>query len=130
MLSLLNNLTYRNKECPTCRKKLVSKRSLRPDPNFDALISKIYPSRDEYEAHQVGTWPIFYYHWVRSISFPRSTPVCPQYIRIALTSFQRLIRVSPKCPACGTGHFGLARGARRHHKRASDRSISSCTGLT
>lgn len=43
---------HRNKECPTCRKKLVSKRSLRPDPNFDALISKIYPSRDEYEAHQ------------------------------------------------------------------------------
>ncbi|KAG5264652.1 hypothetical protein AALO_G00256520 [Alosa alosa] len=41
-----------NKECPTCRKKLVSKRSLRHDPNFDALISKIYPSRDEYEAHQ------------------------------------------------------------------------------
>jgi E3 ubiquitin-protein ligase RNF1/2 len=30
----------------------VSKRSLRPDPNFDLLISKIYPSRDEYEAHQ------------------------------------------------------------------------------
>ncbi|KAL1255469.1 hypothetical protein QQF64_013530 [Cirrhinus molitorella] len=41
-----------NKECPTCRKKLVSKRSLRADPNFDALISKMYPSRDEYEAHQ------------------------------------------------------------------------------
>lgn len=45
-------LLFSNKECPTCRKKLVSKRSLRPDPNFDALISKIYPSRDEYEAHQ------------------------------------------------------------------------------
>lgn len=45
-------LLRRNKECPTCRKKLVSKRSLRHDPNFDALISKIYPSRDEYEAHQ------------------------------------------------------------------------------
>uniref|UniRef100_A0A2K6P0T7 E3 ubiquitin-protein ligase RING2 n=1 Tax=Rhinopithecus roxellana TaxID=61622 RepID=A0A2K6P0T7_RHIRO len=41
-----------NRECPTCRKKLVSKRSLRPDPNFDALISKIYPSHDEYETHQ------------------------------------------------------------------------------
>ncbi|OON17695.1 zinc finger, C3HC4 type [Opisthorchis viverrini] len=41
-----------NKECPTCRKKLVSKRSLRRDPNFDALIAKIYPSREEYEAHQ------------------------------------------------------------------------------
>lgn len=43
---------YHSQECPTCRKKLVSKRSLRPDPNFDLLISKIYPSRDEYEAHQ------------------------------------------------------------------------------
>ena len=31
---------------------MVSRRSLRPDPNFDALIAKIYPSRDEYEAHQ------------------------------------------------------------------------------
>ena len=41
-----------NKECPTCRKKLVSKRSLRPDPNFDALINKIYPNRDDYNAHQ------------------------------------------------------------------------------
>ncbi|EDV29413.1 uncharacterized protein TRIADDRAFT_19102, partial [Trichoplax adhaerens] len=41
-----------NKECPTCRKKLVSRRSLRPDPNFDALISKIYPNREEYEAQQ------------------------------------------------------------------------------
>lgn len=30
----------------------MSKRSLRADPNFDALISKMYPSRDEYEAHQ------------------------------------------------------------------------------
>ncbi|XP_060858180.1 E3 ubiquitin-protein ligase RING2-like [Metopolophium dirhodum] len=41
-----------NKECPTCRKKLVSKRSLRADPNFDLIISKIYPNLDEYEAHQ------------------------------------------------------------------------------
>ncbi|KRX60789.1 Paraplegin, partial [Trichinella sp. T9] len=39
-----------NKECPTCRCKLVSKRSLRPDPNFDGIITKIYPSREEYDA--------------------------------------------------------------------------------
>lgn len=49
---IITALRSGNKECPTCRKKLVSKRSLRPDPNFDALISKIYPSREEYEAHQ------------------------------------------------------------------------------
>ena len=41
-----------NKECPTCRKKLVSRRSLRPDPNFDALLSKIFPDRAEYEDQQ------------------------------------------------------------------------------
>nr|XP_032832203.1 E3 ubiquitin-protein ligase RING2 [Petromyzon marinus] len=49
---IITALRSGNKECPTCRKKLVSKRSLRPDPNFDALISKIYPSREEYEAIQ------------------------------------------------------------------------------
>ncbi|XP_017774440.1 PREDICTED: E3 ubiquitin-protein ligase RING1-like [Nicrophorus vespilloides] len=49
---IITALRSGNKECPTCRKKLVSKRSLRADPNFDLLISKIYPSRDEYEAHQ------------------------------------------------------------------------------
>lgn len=49
---IITALRSGNKECPTCRKKLVSKRSLRADPNFDALISKIYPSRDEYEADQ------------------------------------------------------------------------------
>ena len=36
-----------NKECPTCRKKLVSKRSLRPDPNFDQLVAKLFPDKDE-----------------------------------------------------------------------------------
>ncbi|XP_014249940.1 E3 ubiquitin-protein ligase RING1-like [Cimex lectularius] len=50
---IITALRSGNKECPTCRKKLISKRSLRPDPNFDLLISKIYPSRDEYDAHQV-----------------------------------------------------------------------------
>ena len=49
---IITALRSGNKECPTCRKKLVSKRSLRPDPNFDNLISKIFPSRDEYDAHQ------------------------------------------------------------------------------
>jgi E3 ubiquitin-protein ligase RNF1/2 len=49
---IITALRSGNKECPTCRKKLISKRSLRPDPNFDALISKVYPNRDEYEAQQ------------------------------------------------------------------------------
>lgn len=49
---IITALRSGNKECPTCRKKLVSKRSLRADPNFDLLISKIYPSREEYEAVQ------------------------------------------------------------------------------
>lgn len=49
---IVTALRNSNKECPTCRKKLVSKRSLRPDPNFDQLIAKIFPNRDEYEELQ------------------------------------------------------------------------------
>merc|ERR1712156_1047792 len=41
-----------NKECPTCRKKLISKRSLRPDPNFDQLVSKIYPDKEDCDEEQ------------------------------------------------------------------------------
>jgi E3 ubiquitin-protein ligase RNF1/2 len=47
---IITALRAGNKECPTCRKKLISKRSLRRDPNFDALISKIYPNREEIDA--------------------------------------------------------------------------------
>lgn len=36
-----------NKECPTCRKKLISKRCLRRDENIDALIGKLFPNRNE-----------------------------------------------------------------------------------
>ncbi|XP_064384201.1 E3 ubiquitin-protein ligase RING2-like [Halichondria panicea] len=49
---IITALRSGNKECPTCRKKLVSKRSLRPDPNFDALIAKIYPEREELNVQQ------------------------------------------------------------------------------
>nr|KYP39529.1 E3 ubiquitin-protein ligase RING2 [Cajanus cajan] len=37
-------------ECPTCRAHCASRRSLRDDPNYDALISAIYPDIDKYEA--------------------------------------------------------------------------------
>jgi E3 ubiquitin-protein ligase RNF1/2 len=47
---IITALRAGNKECPTCRKKLVSKRSLRRDPNFDGIISKIYPNREELDA--------------------------------------------------------------------------------
>lgn len=47
---IITALRNGNKECPTCRKKLISKRSLRPDPNFDGIIAKIYPNREEYDA--------------------------------------------------------------------------------
>jgi len=40
------------KECPSCRMKCVSRRSLRRDPNFDAVVRKIYPRLEEYEAEQ------------------------------------------------------------------------------
>ncbi len=51
-----------NKECPTCRKKLVSKRSLRRDPNFDALIAKIYPGREVCHCSYFVSFLYFFCH--------------------------------------------------------------------
>lgn len=43
-----------NKECPTCRTKLASKRSLRADPNFDTLISAMFPDRGEIDDFHIS----------------------------------------------------------------------------
>mmetsp|Transcript_20907 Transcript_20907/g.48512 ORF Transcript_20907/g.48512 Transcript_20907/m.48512 type:complete len:302 (+) Transcript_20907:140-1045(+) len=40
------------KECPSCRIHVPSRRSLRYDTNFDAVIGKIYPNLDEYEENE------------------------------------------------------------------------------
>ncbi|CEG41141.1 zinc finger domain containing protein [Plasmopara halstedii] len=40
------------RECPSCRIHIPSKRSLRPDTNFDALICKIYPNLAEFERNE------------------------------------------------------------------------------
>lgn len=39
----------RNNECPACRTHCASRRSLRDDPNYDALIAILYPDIDKYE---------------------------------------------------------------------------------
>jgi Zinc finger, C3HC4 type (RING finger) len=41
-----------SKDCPSCRKHIPSKRSLRKDPNFDQLIAKIYPDLDAFEKEE------------------------------------------------------------------------------
>uniref|UniRef100_A0A804PDC0 RING-type domain-containing protein n=1 Tax=Zea mays TaxID=4577 RepID=A0A804PDC0_MAIZE len=38
-----------NNECPACRTHCASRRSLRDDPNYDALIAALYPDIDKYE---------------------------------------------------------------------------------
>ncbi len=40
------------KECPTCRIPCSSRRNLRPDPNFDALIKVLYPDLEKYEQQE------------------------------------------------------------------------------
>lgn len=40
---------FRNNECPACRTHCASRRSLRDDPNYDALIAALYPDIDKYE---------------------------------------------------------------------------------
>ncbi|XP_057420069.1 putative E3 ubiquitin-protein ligase RING1a [Lotus japonicus] len=43
-----------NNECPTCRTHCPSRRSLRDDPNFDALIAAVYPDLEEYEQEELA----------------------------------------------------------------------------
>ncbi|XVF25772.1 hypothetical protein REPUB_Repub13aG0242300 [Reevesia pubescens] len=42
-----------NNECPACRTHCASRRSLRDDPNYDALIAALYPDIDKYEAEEL-----------------------------------------------------------------------------
>lgn len=44
-----------NRECPTCRKKIVSKRSLRRDENVDALINTLWADRKLYDEMQTAS---------------------------------------------------------------------------
>ncbi|AES88552.2 putative aminoacyltransferase, E1 ubiquitin-activating enzyme [Medicago truncatula] len=39
-------------ECPTCRTHFPSRRALRDDPNYDALIAAIYPNIDKVEKEE------------------------------------------------------------------------------
>ncbi|XP_047090839.1 putative E3 ubiquitin-protein ligase RING1a [Lolium rigidum] len=43
-----------NNECPSCRTHCASRRSLRDDPNYDALISALYPDIDKYEEEELA----------------------------------------------------------------------------
>ncbi|XWS39442.1 hypothetical protein CRYUN_Cryun18bG0054500 [Craigia yunnanensis] len=43
-----------NNECPACRTHCASRRSLRDDPNYDALISAFYPDIDKYEEEELA----------------------------------------------------------------------------
>ncbi|KAF5178222.1 E3 ubiquitin-protein ligase ring1a-like protein, partial [Thalictrum thalictroides] len=43
-----------NNECPACRTHCASRRSLRDDPNYDALIAAIYQDIDKYEAEELA----------------------------------------------------------------------------
>jgi len=36
-----------NPACPSCRVRIPTRRSLRADVNFDAIVSTIYPDLDE-----------------------------------------------------------------------------------
>ncbi|KAF3325463.1 putative E3 ubiquitin-protein ligase RING1a isoform X1 [Carex littledalei] len=43
-----------NNECPACRTHCASRRSLRDDPNFDALIAALYPDIDRFEKEELS----------------------------------------------------------------------------
>ncbi|CAI0460998.1 unnamed protein product [Linum tenue] len=48
------SMRFGNKECPACRTHCASRRSLRDDPNYDALIAALYPDIDKYEEEELA----------------------------------------------------------------------------
>ncbi|GJP41127.1 hypothetical protein CLOM_g812 [Closterium sp. NIES-68] len=42
-----------NNECPSCRAHCASRRSLRADPRFDALVAAVFPNRDRIEKEEM-----------------------------------------------------------------------------
>lgn len=55
-------ITCRNNECPACRIHCASRRSLRDDLDYDALIDAIYPDVEKYEEE---VEPIYY--WSKNV---------------------------------------------------------------
>lgn len=47
------------KECPKCRARCPSHRSLRPDPKFDCLIALLLPKRENYELNAESLMALF-----------------------------------------------------------------------
>ncbi|KAM1017518.1 hypothetical protein ACFX2A_048067 [Malus domestica] len=43
-----------NNECPACRTHCASRRSLRDDPKYDALIAALYPDIEKYEEEELA----------------------------------------------------------------------------
>ncbi|KAM0830854.1 hypothetical protein ACQ4PT_065940 [Festuca glaucescens] len=54
IFSTINFLCCKNNECPACRTHCASRRSLRDDPNYDALIATLYPDIDKYEEEELA----------------------------------------------------------------------------
>ena len=75
-------------------------------PDIFSAVAAITNAKDGDAGLAIGALFGKTLHWVRSIMFPGSTPVRPWSVQIALTSFQGLTQVNPKCPACGTSHLG------------------------
>lgn len=46
------SLRFGKSQCPTCREPCSTRRILRPDPNFDKIISIIYPDKQVFERQQ------------------------------------------------------------------------------
>jgi len=59
-----------NNECPACRTHCASRRSLRDDPNYDALIAAIYPDIDKYEEEVICIFHLalrkHFIHWMKN----------------------------------------------------------------
>ncbi|KAK6149935.1 hypothetical protein DH2020_017460 [Rehmannia glutinosa] len=107
-----------NNECPACRTHCASRRSLRDDPNYDALIAALYPDIDKYEEEELA------FHeeekarnkQVRFLNFDPSFnfPVTFRRQAEALGKKRTSARVTTSTFARRQGNYRNLRGRRNH----------------
>eukprot|EP01119_Soliformovum_irregulare_P022179 TRINITY_DN7534_c0_g1_i3.p1 TRINITY_DN7534_c0_g1~~TRINITY_DN7534_c0_g1_i3.p1 ORF type:complete len:190 (+),score=10.14 TRINITY_DN7534_c0_g1_i3:29-598(+) len=101
---ITKSLRLGKKECPTCRVKCTSRRHLRPDPNFDAIISQIYPNLEEFEAKEETLIEQINKHAMQSGSLKDSVEVGKQRQALAKPSRAGVRRVSRQHPRSPQAH--------------------------
>ncbi|XP_012438175.1 putative E3 ubiquitin-protein ligase RING1a isoform X1 [Gossypium raimondii] len=105
-----------NNECPACRTHCASRRSLRDDPNYDALIAALYPDIDKYEEEE--------------LAFHEEERTRNKQIQASIAQiFQRQSEALVKRRSLGKESSTFSARSQRHHRSAHPRRRRNSRGV-